>query len=545
MAVGAFTLYAALSIVFIDHGVSITRNILGFYSDPYIYIWFLEWWPWSIAHHLDPFYTTLLWQPSGLNLAWTTMVPLLALVSLPATLAAGPVLSYNLLILASPILAAMAAYFLCLRLTRRPAASLIGGYVFGYSSYEMTESLDHLNLAFTVLIPILVIIFLKRLNGEMPCRRAILLLSLCLAAQFLVSIEIFATAIMFGALACAAAGIIFPAQRAMLVRTGFEAMAAVAVAACLVSPILFRMFITRSHLDLKPEWPFRFSNDLLSFFVPTFSTAAGGLFCTPLTLHFSSYIDEEGAYFGLPFIVLAGFFSRRFWPAPFARFLLVTALCILIASLGPQLWLGGIFTRIVLPWYAFLHLPLISAAEPDRFIMYVWLILAVITAIWLADKRGDAAERSAYLLAIAGCLFILPVLHPAQPAPVSRFFAPGRVEQVLGPNAKLLILPFGFRGDSTFWQVENHYGFEQTGGYLGVALAARMDDPAVRALSERQAGPALIPLLRIFCVATGTDYIVAGPGTSAPLLAMLGTLGWPSRQVDDVTIFTVMSAPNG
>jgi hypothetical protein len=50
---------------------------------------------------------------------------------------------------------------------------------------------------------------------------------------------------------------------------------------------------------------------------------------------------------------------------------------------------------------------------------------------------------------------------------------------------------------------------------------------------------------QVFCAATGTKFVVAGPGTSGPLMATLKALAWPSRQVDDVTIFTVMSAPNG
>jgi len=540
--VGALAVYTACSLLFIDHGASLTKDILGFYSDPYLYIWFLEWWPFSLSHHLDPFYTNLVWQPSGLNLAWTTTVPLLAFVTLPATLIAGPVLSYNILILAAPILAAIAAYCLCLRLTNRPPAALIGGYVFGFSTYEMTESLDHLNLAFAVFVPLLLIIFLHRLNGQIPRWAAAALLSLCLAGQFLISIEIFATAIFFGAVAWMIAFLFFPSQRDALLRSGLEFLAAAAIAGLLVSPILYRMFATPGHLDLHEEWPFRFSNDFFSFFVPTFSTAFGGLFALPITAHFSSYIDEEGAYLGIPFILIAAIFARKYWRTAFAKFLLLTAVCIMIASLGPQLWFAGIFTRIVMPWYAFLQLPLISAAEPDRFVLYVWLILAVITALWLAGLRGQAAERAAYLLAVAGCLFIAPVAHPTQKVPASIFFAPGRVQQVLGPNPRLLILPFGFRGASTFWQEENHYGFQQTGGYLGVAMATGMDSKAIHALSAQQPGPDLIPLLQAFCGATGTDFIVAGPGTSPRLMTMLNTLPWPRRQVDDVTIFTVPPA---
>ena len=39
--VGALAVYTACSLLFIDHGASLTKDILGFYSDPYLYIWFL------------------------------------------------------------------------------------------------------------------------------------------------------------------------------------------------------------------------------------------------------------------------------------------------------------------------------------------------------------------------------------------------------------------------------------------------------------------------------------------------------------------------
>ena len=65
----ALALYAAASFLFIDHFTSLTRYILGFGRDPGIFMWFFAWWPWSLAHHLSPLHTDLVWQPQGLNLA--------------------------------------------------------------------------------------------------------------------------------------------------------------------------------------------------------------------------------------------------------------------------------------------------------------------------------------------------------------------------------------------------------------------------------------------------------------------------------------------
>ena len=64
----ALALYVLLAAIFIDHGESLARNIAGQGSDPSAFIWFFAWWPWAIAHHTNPLFTNLLWQPAGLAL---------------------------------------------------------------------------------------------------------------------------------------------------------------------------------------------------------------------------------------------------------------------------------------------------------------------------------------------------------------------------------------------------------------------------------------------------------------------------------------------
>ncbi|HKX18883.1 MAG TPA: hypothetical protein VJT33_12800, partial [bacterium] len=44
-------------------------------EDPLSFMWFLEWFPYALSHHLDPFLTNWLLSYSGVNLAWNTAVP--------------------------------------------------------------------------------------------------------------------------------------------------------------------------------------------------------------------------------------------------------------------------------------------------------------------------------------------------------------------------------------------------------------------------------------------------------------------------------------
>ena len=64
----------------------------------------LVWWPYAIAHHLNPFVTQLIFAPVGFNLTWSTSIPLLSLLALPLTSTMGPIAAFNLLCVVFPAL---------------------------------------------------------------------------------------------------------------------------------------------------------------------------------------------------------------------------------------------------------------------------------------------------------------------------------------------------------------------------------------------------------------------------------------------------------
>jgi hypothetical protein len=65
-------------------------SYLGWGADQCFFIWCLVWWPYAFAHHLNPFVAKLVFAPSGLNLTWTTPVPLISWLALPLTSTLGP-----------------------------------------------------------------------------------------------------------------------------------------------------------------------------------------------------------------------------------------------------------------------------------------------------------------------------------------------------------------------------------------------------------------------------------------------------------------------
>ena len=64
-------------------------------------------------------------------------MPVGALAISPLTSWLGPVVSYNVLMLLSPVLNGWAAFLLANYLTRDPVASFFAGYLYGFSSHEI------------------------------------------------------------------------------------------------------------------------------------------------------------------------------------------------------------------------------------------------------------------------------------------------------------------------------------------------------------------------------------------------------------------------
>jgi hypothetical protein len=165
----ALSLYLALSLLFFGRSLlgHFTRRYIGQGADPSAFMWFLVWWPHAVIHHLNPFLTSAIWAPSGINLAWMTSIPILSLILTPLTLVRGPIAAYNTLCLLSPPLAAWNAFFLCRKLTHQWLSSVIGGYMFGFSPYMLGHMLvGHLCLMAIFPIPLVIHVFLLRLNAE-------------------------------------------------------------------------------------------------------------------------------------------------------------------------------------------------------------------------------------------------------------------------------------------------------------------------------------------------------------------------------------------
>jgi len=121
-------------------------------------MWFLRWIPTSIGQGANPFVTYQMNAPSGVNLMWNSLMAPIGLVLAPLTVAAGPVLAYNVAVVGAITLSALACSVALRRYADGRAGPLIGGAVYGFSPYVASHAGLHLNLVAAWSPPLVLIV---------------------------------------------------------------------------------------------------------------------------------------------------------------------------------------------------------------------------------------------------------------------------------------------------------------------------------------------------------------------------------------------------
>jgi hypothetical protein len=123
--------------------------------DAGIYVWDLWWVAHQIIHLHNPWSTTYMAAPVGLQLAYHTLVPLLGVVMMPVTLAFGPSAAYNLLLIVLPGLSCYAMYRAARLWLPTRTGAIAAGAFFGLSGMLTYQDWYHINIAYgTAFLPV-------------------------------------------------------------------------------------------------------------------------------------------------------------------------------------------------------------------------------------------------------------------------------------------------------------------------------------------------------------------------------------------------------
>lgn len=512
--------------------------------DPSLYMWCMEWWPYALSHHVNLFVTRLVWAPRGFNLAWTTSIPLISYLAFPLKSWIGLIPTFNLLAILFPAIAAWIAFILCRHLTRQYWPALIGGYIFGFSSCMLAQIRSHFFCEAVFILPLIVYLVVRKLEESIRTLSFVLLLAAALTAQFLISKEIFATSTMFGAIALLLALCFNSGEtRTRLAQLMIPIAGSYAIAVAIVSPYLYYLFAQASpNLFFPPE---DFSADLVNFAIPTRNNALGNI---PILAAISNRfqggnIGEIGACLSLPLIVITILFAWHHWRQPGPRLMLHSLAIICVLSLGPVLHMAGQTYHVELPELFITLLPLIGQALPMRFILYAFLDLALITSLWLATIPSGSPLR--YIASIAVIGFLLP--NPSAAFWVNRannpaFFTSGLYQRYLAPGETVLILPYGYRGDSMLWQAETHMYFKMAGGWTWPAPAEFERWPIVRAFFRATEIPHPAQQLKAFLANHDVGAVIVTDRDERIWQPLLQSLGVKPTAIGGVKLYRIPPA---
>jgi hypothetical protein len=548
-------LYGALSIGFFDDAPGLRHYFLGYSQDSLQFVWFLNWWPYAIGHHLNPLICKYVWYPGGFNMTWATSVPTLALLTWPLTAAAGPVVSYNAINLAAPALDAWAAYLLAFELTADTPAAATGGFLFGFGAANYLEVVNgELNLAMVCLVPLAVLLCVRRVGGRIGRVGFIACLTLLLVLQLGISTEVLATLCVFGALAWVIFLAALPVQRQGLLSLAADIWISAGLAVLLASPFLVTLWRGLAEVPAQINSPIIGSADPLSYLFAGLPVRGLGPALMSLVSGFGGFRPDRAAIIGWPLLLIACLSAGR--GAPSSRRALLAASCLLLVlSLGPVLHWNGALTNAPMPWRLALPLPLIRAVLPARFSMYVTLGLSLAAASWLA---APGSKRPRYALAALACIMLVParpdIIEPpwqAQPImtlpakftwtpwPEQPFFTKANIARALGDTPNVLILPFGPFGPNMAWQLNAGMAFTQSAGYVGFTPNRAAGWRVLGSLLFGPAEPDFASDFSGFCYANGVKYVLIGTAAPSSIVTAIDALHWPSRNDNGVEIVTV------
>jgi len=507
-------IYAAASFVFFGRPlVGHFRDVSIGITDYSFFIWCLVWWPHAVTHHLNPFLTNVVWAPGPLNLTWSTGVALTSFLAWPLTAMFGPIAAFNVLCLMGPPLAAWTAFLLCRYVSGSFWPALLGGYVFGFSSFMLGHQFwGHTDLTMVFLVPLALYFVLLLYDGWITPRQLTIWLALLLSAQFMIAAEVFATMTVFGAMAIALYWSFTDHEtRRRLARILIPIAAAYALSLCAIAPYLYYMFAF-GH-PAGPIWsPADSSADLLNFLIPTPVNELGLIsYFVAVSRKFSAnMIGEATAYLGIPLILVAAAFARRHWREPSGKLLIDLLVILSVLAMGPVLEFSGAPVA-GLPGKAITFLPLLNKTLPGRFSMYIFLDLALIVSLWFATTTFGTAAKT--VIAGAIVIFQLPNLSGAfwaKPIDTPKFFTDGLYAHYINRDDIVVVLPYGYRGNSMIWQAQSGMYFRMAGGSTGAVPAAFRAWPIFDALVDKVYLPDATAQLEAFMAAhDSTTLIIA------------------------------------
>ena len=250
-------------------------------------------------------------------------------------------------------------------------------------------------------------------------------------------------------------------------------------------------------------------------------------------------IAGRDGYVGIPLLVLAVAFAITGWSRKITRFLIVMILIMAIVTLGPVLHIDG--QKVYrLPWKQLWALPIVHSAYPARLMVFVFLALAVMIALWLARPARRLWPRWLLaLLAIGVIAANTPALTLTSQPGLPAFVSTAAYQHYLAPGSNVVVIS-GRGNAGMLWQAETDFRWRLAGGYLGTLLEHHTDLPLpVAHLASRPLTPRNIDQFRKYVAAANVATILVEASSAGQWPAILRKVGLRGRLIGGVIVYRI------
>lgn len=387
--------------------------------------WILAWDAHAIVHAPSQLFQAPIFHPLPDALAFSENLLLPAVLGVPAILLGGPVLGYNLVLLASLVLSGLGGQLLARRASGDRWAAFVGGVFFAAGAHRWTR-LAHLHAQVTIFMP-LALIALDRFHERRTWRRA-LVVGLMLGLQGLSSVYLGAVTAL--ALAVAVAVARFRGRELIKMAAAFV------LASAMLAPVAWPYLRMRAHQGQE------FSIADVAIYATTLeSYAASGtrLYGAVTQRHLDPERVRDALFPGVTLIVL-GIVGLARAPRRFQVVTLAASAAAIVFSLGPETAL-----------YRFLHEHVVlvrGVRALSRFSLVAVLALSVLAAFALA-RRKLLSVAALFAFAVESALVPIRYAPVPPPSPAADFLR--------GRSGAVAYLPLGERDTDVMLEGVVHF----------------------------------------------------------------------------------------
>ena len=375
-------------------------------GDVWVHQWTLWWLKRCVTQGLDPFHTDLLFYPDGVsltshNIAWVNFALWLPLQALLGNYAA-----YGLMYIGLLALNGFAMYLLAREWTGSPTAAFVGGLVYGFWPYVLSQS-GHPNMIVILWLP-LALLYLRR-TIERGRKRDAVWTALFVALIGISRWQLLIVAGVILGLYLLYKGLTDAACRtwrtvALLALAG---LLSVVLMAPLAVPVVVGQLTRTFPDDVLIDDAVRANTDLLAYLLPNDNLYLWGR-VVPLLGENLRFTTERVEFIGYTTLLLALYGLVMHWPE--ARFWVLAAGVHVVLALGPQLRVGSqLYPQVPMPYRLVGDLFFVRILRaPHRFNVYLGLPVGMLAAWGVKAVVGKRfwGRKPLLVLGIVGALIL-------------------------------------------------------------------------------------------------------------------------------------------